>query len=283
MAKEKNSFVLYYDLEDILLDLSDSQIAELFRAIFAYEKRGEAYSGSDPEVKIAMRFVSRALDDNDERYRAKVEKRREAGRKGGLKSAQSRKQKKQNEANQANATKGKQKKQSQANQANATKGKQKKQSQANQADNEPEPVPDNDTDSEGTTSPSCARVTQQSTLASQKVQWADNVTMTNAEHQKLLDAHGPADTALMIEHLSHYKAANGKHYDSDYRAILAWVTKWLSEQKGTKTGAAQRPSKAPTPMPPTQESLAEQEQRILANERWMRDFLESQREDEQNE
>lgn len=109
------------------------------------------------------------------------------------------------------------------------------------------------------------------------------MTMTNAEHQKLLDAHGPADTALMIEHLSHYKAANGKHYDSDYRAILAWVTKWLSEQEGTKTGAAQRPSKAPTPMPPTQESLAEQEQRILANERWMRDFLESQREDEQDE
>lgn len=106
------------------------------------------------------------------------------------------------------------------------------------------------------------------------------MTMTNAEHQKLLDAHGPADTALMIEHLSHYKAANGKHYDSDYRAILAWVTKWLSEQEGTKTGAAQRPSKAPTPMPPTQESLAEQEQRILANERWMRDFLESQREEE---
>ena len=141
MAKEKNSFVLYYDLEDILFDLSDSQIAELFRAIFAYEKRGEAYSGSDPEVKIAMRFVSRALDDNDERYRAKVEKRREAGRKGGLKSAQSRKQKKQNEAKQANAT----------------KGKQKKQSQANQADNEPEPVPDNDTDSEGTTSPTRAR------------------------------------------------------------------------------------------------------------------------------
>lgn len=255
MAKEKNSFVLYYDLEDILFDLSDSQIAELFRAIFAYEKRGEAYSGTDPEVKIAMRFVGRALDDNDERYRAKVEKRREAGRKGGLKSAQSRKQKKQNEAK-----------------------------QANQADNEPEPVPDNDTDSEGTTSPTRARVTQQSKLASQKVQWADNVTMTNAEHQKLLDAHGPADTALMIEHLSHYKAANGKHYDSDYRAILAWVTKWLSEQqKGTKTGAAQRPSKAPTPMPPTQESLAEQEQRILESERWMRDFLESQREEEQDE
>lgn len=265
MAKEKNSFVLYYDLEDILFDLNDRQTAELFRAIFAYEKRGEAYSGDDPEVKIAMRFVSRALDDNDERYRAKVEKRREAGRKGGLKSAQSRKQKKQNEANQANAT----------------KSKQKKQSQANQADNDPDPVPDNDPDSEGATLPTRARVTQRSELASQKVQWADNVTMTNAEYQKLLDAYGPADTALMIEHLSHYKAANGKRYDSDYRAIMAWVTRWLSEQKGAerKPGTAQRPSKAPTPMPQTQESLAEQERRILENERWMRDFLNGQQEE----
>lgn len=267
MAKEKNSFVLYYDLEEILYDLSDSQIAELFRAIFAYEKRGEVYSGSDPEVKIAMRFVRRSLDDNDERYRAKVEKRREAGRKGGLKSAQSRKQKKQN----------------QANEANASKGKQKKQSQANQADNDPDPVPDSD--SEGTTFPSRARVAQRSELASQKVQWADNVTMTNAEHQKLLDAYGPADTALMIEHLSHYKAANGKRYSSDYRAILAWVTKWLSEQKGTeaKQGAAQRPSKAPAPMPQAAESVEEQERRILDNERWMREFLEQAKREEESQ
>lgn len=107
------------------------------------------------------------------------------------------------------------------------------------------------------------------------------MTMTNAEYQKLLDAYGPADTALMIEHLSHYKAANGKRYDSDYRAIMAWVTRWLSEQKGAerKPGTAQRPSKAPTPMPQTQESLAEQERRILENERWMRDFLNGQQEE----
>lgn len=266
MAKEKNSFVLYYDLEGILYDLNDHQAAELFRAIFAYEKRGEAYSGADPEVKIAMRFVSRALDDNDERYRAKVEKRREAGRKGGLKSAEKRKQTKQSQANQANATK-------------------RKQSQANQADNDPDPVPDNDPDSEGATLPTRARVTRRSELASQKVQWADNVTMTNAEHQKLLDAYGPADTALMIEHLSHYKAAHQKRYDSDYRAILSWVTQWLSERKGMKrrTDAAQRPSKAPAPMPQTQESLAEQEQRILENERWMREFLNGQQGEKQSE
>ena len=76
MAKEKNSFVLYYELEDILYDLSDSQIAELFRSIFAYEKRGEAYSGSDPEVKIAMRFVMRPLMtttiDTDRRWKSGV-------------------------------------------------------------------------------------------------------------------------------------------------------------------------------------------------------------------
>ena len=55
MAKEKNSFVLYYDLEDILLDLSDSQIAELFRAIFAYEKRGEFRLRRGSEDRHAFR------------------------------------------------------------------------------------------------------------------------------------------------------------------------------------------------------------------------------------
>lgn len=271
MAKEKNSFVLYYELEDILYDLSDSQIAELFRAIFAYEKRGEVYSGSDPEVKIAVRFVMRSLDDNDERYRSKVEKRREAGRKGGLKSAQVRKQKKQNKANEANVSKGKQTKQSQANQA------------------DPDPVPDPDPDpvpeSVGASPPTRARVEQQAELPSQKVQWADNVTMTNDEHRKLLDAYGPADTALMIEHLSHYKASHNRHYDDDYETILSWVVNWLSEQK-RKTAQAessQRVSRAPVPMTQATESMEEQEQRILNNERWMREFLDQAKREEESQ
>ena len=42
-----------------------------------------------------------------------------------------------------------------------------------------------------------------------KVQWAEFVSMTNAEHQKLLDTHGPADTERLIEILDNYKGATG--------------------------------------------------------------------------
>lgn len=64
-----------------------------------------------------------------------------------------------------------------------------------------------------------------------KVQWAEFVSMTNAEHQKLLDTHGPADTERLIEILDNYKGATGKTYKSDYRAILSWVVTRLQEEK----------------------------------------------------
>ena len=56
--------------------------------------------------------------------------------------------------------------------------------------------------------------------------------MTNSEHEKLLAAHGPADTERLIEILDNYKGATGKKYASDYRAILSWVVDRLAEEKG---------------------------------------------------
>ena len=109
--------------------------------------------------------------------------------------------------------------------------------------------------------------------------------MTNDEHRKLLDAYGPADTALMIEHLSHYKASHNRHYDDDYETILSWVVNWLSEQK-RKTAQAessQRVSRAPVPMTQATESMEEQEQRILNNERWMREFLDQAKREEESQ
>lgn len=63
------------------------------------------------------------------------------------------------------------------------------------------------------------------------VQWAENVTMTNGEHDKLIAAYGPADTARLIEILDNYKGSTGKRYKNDYRAILSWVTDRLAEEK----------------------------------------------------
>lgn len=58
---------------------------------------------------------------------------------------------------------------------------------------------------------------------SEKVQFAENVSMTNAEYKNLVSTYGEANTARMIEKLDNYKGATGKKYKSDYRAILNWV------------------------------------------------------------
>lgn len=88
--KEKNSFVMYYEWEESFSDLTNAQLGELLRAIFAYEKRGESYSGNDPSVKMAMGFIKGALDRGKERYQNVCERNRANGKKGGrpLKSGQ---------------------------------------------------------------------------------------------------------------------------------------------------------------------------------------------------
>lgn len=99
--------------------------------------------------------------------------------------------------------------------------------------------------------------------------------MTNEEHQKLLEAYGAADTALMIEHLSHYKLSKRKTYDDDYRAILSWVVNWLREQK-SKEGQYTRQAAKTALLPnrsPTPEEEAEQDHRMAENQKWMQEFL----------
>mgnify|MGYP000972593619 CR=1 FL=1 len=65
----------------------------------------------------------------------------------------------------------------------------------------------------------------------EKVQFAENVSMTNAEYEKLVSTYGEADVTRMIEKLDNYKGATGKKYKSDYRAILNWVADEILKQK----------------------------------------------------
>ncbi|NKQ20646.1 phage replisome organizer N-terminal domain-containing protein [Brevibacillus laterosporus] len=69
-----------------------------------------------------------------------------------------------------------------------------------------------------------------------KKKYAEFVSMTEEEYEKLVSKHGKSLTEKMIEKLDNYKGAKGKKYKSDYRAILNWVEeKVLSEQpKGGK-------------------------------------------------
>ena len=63
----------------------------------------------------------------------------------------------------------------------------------------------------------------------EKKEYATKVTMTKKEYQNLTDTYGEDMTKQLIEQLSLYKQAKGKNYESDYSAILYWVTERIRE------------------------------------------------------
>ena len=65
----------------------------------------------------------------------------------------------------------------------------------------------------------------------EKKEYASMVTMTEKEYEDLVKEYGEATAKQLIEQLSLYKQAHGKSYDSDYAAILLWVTKRIREME----------------------------------------------------
>ena len=64
-----------------------------------------------------------------------------------------------------------------------------------------------------------------------KIHFADFVTMTNAEYDKLVSTHGKNFADQCITVLDNYKGSSGKTYKSDYRAILTWVVDKVKTQQ----------------------------------------------------
>lgn len=58
-----------------------------------------------------------------------------------------------------------------------------------------------------------------------KIAYADFVTMTKEEYQKLIEQFNERGTKDRIERLSLYKGSTGKKYASDYLTILSWERK----------------------------------------------------------
>jgi hypothetical protein len=84
-----------------------------------------------------------------------------------------------------------------------------------------------------------------------KVEFAEAVTMTQEEHDKLKEQLGSVEAvSWCINKLNNYKLSSGKKYKSDYRAILSWVIDSLPPQLHVKQNA-------PTPT----FSIEEQEKR----------------------
>lgn len=64
---------------------------------------------------------------------------------------------------------------------------------------------------------------------SSKKKYAEAVTMTEEENQKLTGQHTTAFVEKCIEVLNNYKLSSGKRYKSDYHTILNWVIERVSK------------------------------------------------------
>ena len=63
-----------------------------------------------------------------------------------------------------------------------------------------------------------------------KHKYAETVKLTEAEYSKLVAEYGEAGAKRLVELLDNYKAATGRTYKSDYRAILNWVVDKYKEE-----------------------------------------------------
>lgn len=116
---ERKSFLLYTEYFKQIKKLSIEQRGILLTAIMNFQS-GEDLPEMDPLTDMCFGFISDDMQRNNEKYEETVEKRREAGRKGGLTT----------QANRANATFAS----FASNDASKQNFKQNQANQANQAD-----------------------------------------------------------------------------------------------------------------------------------------------------
>lgn len=98
MAENKKSFVAYVDWKNIFTMLSDTEAGQLIKHLLAYVN-DENLELEDRYLKLAFEPIKMQLERDLEKYEKVKERRSEAGKKGGLKSGESRKQIEANEAN----------------------------------------------------------------------------------------------------------------------------------------------------------------------------------------
>lgn len=85
--------------------------------------------------------------------------------------------------------------------------------------------------------------------APEKKRYADFVTLTEEEYNKLVEQYGTEAVKWCIQKLDNYKGSTGKKYASDYRTILSWVIASYEEQAKHNQTAQAIPRGSPTEQP----------------------------------
>lgn len=130
----KDSFIFYKEWRDAIADLPNDVRLEIYEAIIEYGTSGKL-PVLKPIANVAFNFIKAGIDRNIEKYNDTLNRRKEAGKKGGLAKANNAKQ------DIANIAKAKNAKHNVANVANANNAKQ---DVANVAVNDNDNVNDNE-------------------------------------------------------------------------------------------------------------------------------------------
>lgn len=97
----RESFIFYKEWKDAIADLPNDVRLEIYEAIIEYGTTGKL-PALKPIANVAFNFIKTGIDRNSEKYSEVLEKRKIAGRKGGLAKANNTKQDVANLANASN-------------------------------------------------------------------------------------------------------------------------------------------------------------------------------------
>lgn len=89
----KKSFLVYFDWEAPIQELSNEELGELFRAMFNYAKHGELIDFEHRSLKLVFGFIKSAIDRDKDAYEERCRKNAENASKGGKKKAENAREK----------------------------------------------------------------------------------------------------------------------------------------------------------------------------------------------
>lgn len=195
----KENFLLKKSQQEVFRELSDVDAGKLIKGIFNYVNTGD--SELDGYLKIVFIPIKDYIDKNEETYRKRCEINKLNGSKGGAPKGNN------------NAKKEKQPKTTERLQKQPKTSENNMNNHISYITNHLEEKKDNRGMGEE----------EKKETFNEKIHFAEFVTMTNVEYEKLVSTYGKKFADQCIKTLDNYKGSSGKKYRSDYRAILSWV------------------------------------------------------------
>lgn len=86
--KNKKSFIIYNDWNELVSAMDDVQAGQMFKAIFAYHKQNEVAKFDNPLLQGIFNVFKNSFDEDARKYKEVCEKRANSGSKGGQAKAE---------------------------------------------------------------------------------------------------------------------------------------------------------------------------------------------------